>query len=243
MLNTELEAVTSMGFHSFDNKAGNFLGALGKCQEPLTSETSHLPSVMLRQRRHRTVSGFTLVELMVVVGVLVLLGILASSVLMDSSGWLAHYRLRSAAKGIAMVLQSAKIEAIKSNTLCTVTFDQTIDDGTHYDCMAFVDVDEDMEYDSDGNGSYNPSGDETIVKRFDLSFYTGVQFDPDQGGGAGITFTDNDDGKASISFNSRGLPRSNGGGFGGGAIYLVNDHGSRLKIEVSNAGSIRIEKE
>lgn len=215
----------------------------GKTCRGGTAITTLPPLASAHRRPGSATAGFTLIELMVVIGVLVLLGILASSVLMDTSGWLAHYRLRSAAKGFAITLQAAKMEAIKRNTLCTVTFDQTIDGGDIIDCLAFADSDEDMEYDMDANGTYNESGDEAIVKRLDLSYYTGVQLDTTQGGGDGLTFSSNDDGKASISFNSRGLPGANGGGFGAGTIYLVNSAGSRLKIVVSNAGSIRIEKD
>lgn len=179
---------------------------------------------------------------MVVVGVLVLLGILASSVLMDSAGWLAHYRLRSAAKSIAMVFQAAKMEAIKSNMACAVAFGQALDDGIQYDGVAFVDANNNLNYDSDGNGAYNPSGDERVLKRLDISFYKGVQFDSAKGGGSGLTFAVNGDGKPAIAFNSRGLPRDGSGTPGGGSAFLVNDHGSRLSIVVNTTGSIRIEK-
>lgn len=195
------------------------------------------------ERRQRAAAGFTLIELMVVVGVLVFLGILASSVLMDTSGWLAHYRLRSAAKGIAMVLQAAKMEAIKSSIPCAVAFGQALDDGTQIDCLAFSDADGDLEYDDNGNGVYDPPGDEMVVKRLDLSFYTGVGFDPEQGSGSGLSFPANDDGKPSIGFNSRGLPVSNDGGPGGGTIFLVNSQDSRLRVVINHAGSIRIEND
>lgn len=179
---------------------------------------------------------------MVVLGVLVVLGILASSNFIDMEGWMAHHRLRSATKQFSFILQAAKMEAIKRNGLCTVTFDQTIDGGERYDLIAYVDSDEDLEYDDDGDGIYDPPDDEVILKRFRFADYEGVELDTSQADGTGVSFSVNDDNKPSMAFTSRGLTRDNGGSFGAGTIHLINNRESTARVIVTNAGSIRTEK-
>ena len=49
-------------------------------------------------------NGFTLVELMVTVGLLAFLGIVAASTF-DSKSWLAHYRLKAAVRNLEMNFQ------------------------------------------------------------------------------------------------------------------------------------------
>ncbi len=191
----------------------------------------------------RSCSGFSLIELMVVVGVLVFLGILASSNLMDTSGWMAHYRLKSAAKQLMQAMQTARMEAIERNQCCTVVFDQSADDGTHYDCLVFVDANDNLEYDDNNNGTYDPPGDEVIVKKFRLSDYRGVTFDGGlNGSNSAVTFANNDDGKPAVAFTPRGLCKSNGGNFSGGQVKLKNDHGETVKLVVNSIGYINIQR-
>ena len=68
----------------------------------------------------RNESGFTLFELMVVVGIM---AILASVAVPGFLGWLPKYRMRSAADDVLSTLQNAKLRAVRENSVVRVNFD------------------------------------------------------------------------------------------------------------------------
>ena len=65
--------------------------------------------------------GFTLVELM---GILVVMGILASVAIPGFSRWMPGYRLKGAARDLYSDMQLAKMEAARNNAECALIFDQ-----------------------------------------------------------------------------------------------------------------------
>ncbi len=68
----------------------------------------------------RNDSGLTLIELMVVIGIL---AILAGIAIPSFIGWLPNYRLRSAADEVQSTLQNARLRAVRENAIVTVIFD------------------------------------------------------------------------------------------------------------------------
>jgi prepilin-type N-terminal cleavage/methylation domain-containing protein len=176
--------------------------------------------------------GFTLTELMVVIGIMV---VAAAIALPNISRWRASAKLNGAARDLASNFQVAKMEATKRNSVCAVTFNITVD-GTLTDVIIYVDVNGDLVY----NG-----GDTEILRRPFDSTYNTISLDPDEGGGDGVSLADNASGQPSIAFNSRGLPINDTGSVitaGADSVFLKNelDPPETKTITVSPAGNISI---
>lgn len=164
--------------------------------------------------------GFSLIELLVVIAIIAIGAAVSVPVLKNFA---ARYHLRGAARDVASVLQSVRLEAIKRKVNCTMIFGQPVD-GTTYDYVAFVDTDKDWSYDTS----------ETILAR--VNYAEAISL-----GDGGVTFANNGDGKPAVAFNSRGFPRRYGGGAAGGTVNLKNDIGSAKKVIVASSGRVRIE--
>lgn len=68
----------------------------------------------------RKESGFTVFELMVVIGIIV---VMASIAVPGFIGWLPNHRLTSAGDELLSTLQIAKMRAVRENEIVAVTFD------------------------------------------------------------------------------------------------------------------------
>lgn len=179
--------------------------------------------------------GYTLVELMVTVGILAFLAIVSSSSLMDSSSWLAHQRLRASARELALNLQRAKMEAVKRNTFCTLTFNEPIG-GTTFSYVMYVDANTNLIFDTG----------ETVLARVTLPNSNGIGFDLTQGGGDGLSFPNNPSpaNRPSIAYDAKGLPRAgtaNPPAFTGGSAFLKDGNGATITVAVSNVGRVRVQ--
>jgi type IV fimbrial biogenesis protein FimT len=175
-------------------------------------------------RQPKACRGFTLVELIVTIGLLAFLA-LSAGTLIDAQNWLAHHRLRAAANNMASGMQNARMEAVKRNTYCSITFFQHLD-GTTYDFIMYQDSNRNLQFDGETD---------TVMKKLLLSAdYKGVSL-------VGITFVKNDLDLPSLAFDPRGFCRNRTGGFGAGTATFSDTNGNRLSVVVNQAGRIRTE--
>jgi type IV fimbrial biogenesis protein FimT len=172
-------------------------------------------------------SGFTLVEVLVTFAIIAILSAIAVP---GFSRWIPNYRLKSAARDVVSNFQLAKLTAIKKGINCTITFNQVIG-GTAYDYVVYEDVNNNLEYDA---------GDQVVNQVAFSEHYAGVSFDTAQGGGDGLSFTDNDNLLPSFAFRLNGLTRDNAGGSGAGNVFLINTQNKTARIDVSAAGNVVI---
>ncbi len=162
--------------------------------------------------------GFTLFELLVVIAILTAL---SAMTIPSINSWRQNLQLNSATRDIYSNLQKAKLEAIKTRTYCTASFDAN-------GYVIFMDADKDLVQDAG----------ETVISSVSLSDYKNVSFDTSKGGGDGLDFNGTDDG---IAFSFTGLPRNSAGTLGLGTIFLKQDNRSKTaKINITRAGNIQI---
>ena len=86
-------------------------------------------------------SGFTLLEMMTVIGIMAVLGTIA---IPNFLSWLPNHRLGSAARDILSAMQHARLVAVKENINVVVSFDLN-----HNNFLIFPDYDSDDNQDSD----------------------------------------------------------------------------------------------
>jgi prepilin-type N-terminal cleavage/methylation domain-containing protein len=176
-------------------------------------------------------SGFTLIEVMVVI---VIIAVLAAIAIPAFSGWLPDYRLRRAARDLYSNLQRAKIGAIKSNSEWRVYFDNSVNPGRYFLCSG-----------PGANAAWDTppalGGDDDVEMTLSLSDYEGVDF----GNGDAPTNIDGDPFGPAIdyapnpltNFTPRGTVNFNG------YVYISNSKGTVFGVGTpSPAGVVIIRK-
>lgn len=164
-------------------------------------------------------AGFSLMELMTVIGIL---SILSAIAIPGYLGWRDNARLGSAAQDVYSIFQKAKIEAARRNVIVAITFAANI-------ATVYV----------DSNGNFAQDGGENGINSIDLSDYPGINLDASEGGGDGITFANPDD---TIAFAPNGFPLDNTGSLTSGTVFLINRKGAKASIRISPAGNVGINR-
>ena len=183
-------------------------------------------NIHMERKKMKNSKGFTLIEVLIVIAII---GVLSAIAIPSISSWLPNYRLKSAARDLYGAAMKAKGEAVKRNVNCAITFNQQIG-GISQAYIVYVDADTDCEFDAG----------ETIVSQL-TNWPKQVMLDTTEGGGDGLTFTDNDHNNPTISFRPNAVPTGNGGGFANGGAYLINSNGHTRGVIINVAGNIRIE--
>ena len=170
-------------------------------------------------RVRKDAKGFTLPE---VILVCVIIGVTAAIAIPRFASWLPSYRLHSAAKDLLANFQLAKINAVRRNANCTVSFNLAIG-GKPWDYVISVDFDNNEIYDSG----------ETILVKKQWKDYRDVFFDTSHGiDNSGIDFANT---PPSVAFYPNGLPSA------GGTVYLKNTKGKTVRVALSEAGNLQID--
>lgn len=166
-------------------------------------------------------AGFSLLELMIVLGLLSIMAAIAIPSFLD---WLPRYRLKSAARDLYSNMQKARIKAIKSNKDWALVFKGA--DNKYYLCS------------DNGDNVWSTVGDNTVEEIIDLDGYqSGVQYGHGKASApAGGSFPADEISYNSnvVSFNSRGTGSS-------GYVYLENEKNTAYAVGSLSSGVIKLQ--
>lgn len=176
-----------------------------------------LPEFFMNEKIKKPANGFTLMEIIVVLGIL---GIIAAITIPAVHNWLPNYRLKGAARELFSQMQKARSEAVKRNTCVIVEFEKAVgvNRGGY---KIFID-------DGEGGGTAcdgNHHNDERIL--FEMEMPSGCSLYEASFGGGLIA-----------GYNSRGLPFDNKTG----STKIKNNKSRFYEMSMSNSGYPKMKK-
>jgi len=163
---------------------------------------------------------------MVTVSLIAFMGLLAATSF-DTGSWLAHQRLKGAARELSTNLQKTRMNAVKENTRWDITFNTA--DNTYTLRSAGPDNDFDAVADNvtDVTASL-PANGSGVVFGFGRA---NKDVNNDSLPASPVTFTG-----SRVVFSPRGLANV------AGTCYLTNDHGDSMAVVVRINGSVDIRR-
>lgn len=189
----------------------------------------------LTGRRMDSRKGFTLIELLIVI---TMISIIITVGAPSFSGFIQEGRVKSAARSVAVGIQTARLRAINANRRCYLDFSA----GSLAPADSFFTI----WLDTNGNQSYDTGeidsaqlampDTKSSLNGFKLPrgvtfAASGLSYGPDSATvtADGVDFSGND----YVGFNSRGESTSSG------AVYLTGENGSIYAVSVSGLGAVR----
>ncbi len=184
-------------------------------------------SMLIARKNDQGTLGFTLLELMVTVSLLAFMGMLAATSF-DTGSWLAHHRLKGAAREMSTNMQKTRMNAVKENRNWAIVFDPA--NNRYCICSG-----------SGADATWSTLADNVVEQVVSLSVHkSGLTYGFGTAtvgaGGSGtsdpVTFVND-----TVIFNPQGLTSSLSG-----FCHLTNDQGGAFAVGARTSGSIIIRK-